>query len=242
VAFICGLQDAQSQEAAFLQLRAEKERAEADAATKARLLAELAQNFRRSVTQLLELLGPVNATGSERLTGEVIAEARLTAETLASEMTNIESLLASVSASSSVRERCSPATLVGEVVETLGARSRTTAFQFANEESPEAASEVWLDTTRFKQLVHYLLTRIIAHSNPPRIVVKLKTQLHSRALVAVEVQFQVEPPPNHEADPVSTEFEMYVATGIATAIGARLSLISLTPLYLQLDLDAPRAG
>lgn len=69
-AFICGVQNVQGQELLFLQLRAEKERAEAASAAKSLLLIEHAEGMVNQIEQLTQALAPLmEGAGAQLSTG-----------------------------------------------------------------------------------------------------------------------------------------------------------------------------
>lgn len=242
-AFICGVQNVQGQELLFLQLRAEKERAEAASAAKSLLLIEHAEGMVNQIEQLTQALAPLMEGGRRTAVDRrCVADAFEAAHALASQVGGLQTLIATNRAAvQPLREQSHVSMLLRELIEVLETRYSAREARINFDDSQMDVDEVWLDAHRFRQVLSSLLSQRLVNAKKPVLDVTLRTEARSRALVFVEIEWaDVSGSRKTRAAP-PLQFGMQVGIALAESLGAELILLSPEPMRVLLRFIAPRA-
>ncbi|TCK33732.1 two-component system sensor histidine kinase EvgS/two-component system response regulator EvgA [Paraburkholderia sp. BL8N3] len=242
-ALVCGVQALQGQELTFLQLRAEKERADAASAAKSLLLAEHAEGLRSHVGKLAEALALLGESGAcSAASRRAVSQALNVSEALKAQLDDLQALIVnSHAAVPTMREECNLVEILKELIGALEKRYSGQGVTIHLDDTQIDVAEVWLDPRRFTQVLSSLLAQRLVDTKCHGLEVSLRTEARSRALVLVELGWKDAPGRRRETRAMSGAHGMQVGTALAESLGAELVLLSQAPLHLLLRFTVPRA-
>jgi two-component system sensor histidine kinase EvgS/two-component system response regulator EvgA len=171
-----------------------------------------------------------------------VADALAAADALVSQVGNLQALIAtSKAAVQTLRAESNIATLLRELIGVLETRYAAQEATITFDDSQVDASEVWVDPHRLRQVLSSLLSQRLVNAKRPVLNVTLRTEVRSRALVQVEIEWTDVSGSRRTRAAPPVQFGMQVGTALAESLGAELTLLSTEPMRLLLRFIAPRA-